>query len=149
MLAAATTTFDNSIPSTFWIVYLIIFGVFGAGFAIACGVIAHKKGRDPWLYVLLGFFTGVIGLLITLFMTGVIPITKKYYTYAPPGYQQYGQYYYDQQAGQWTQPPPAAYCPSCGSPTAPGENFCRKCGGALPGPARPENSPGDPTPGPT
>lgn len=53
------------------ILILLISGIF---FGCICLWIAKEKGRDPiMLYFLLGFFLGVLGLIITL----IVPRTDK------------------------------------------------------------------------
>jgi len=52
-----------------WIVVAVFWMAFGVGSA----VIANSKGRNPAGYFFLGFFLGIIGLIITIVMPPLRP----------------------------------------------------------------------------
>ena len=51
---------------------LLIGFLIGVAFAVICVLIANSKGRNPWLWGILGFFFG----LITLIVIAVLPSTR-------------------------------------------------------------------------
>ena len=79
-------------------------------FAVVCVIIANSKARNPWLWGILGFFFGVI----TLIVIAVLPSTR------PSGQD------VETSAARGVQP-----CPQCGAEN-PGESaYCTNCGAAL------------------
>ena len=62
----------------FFIITLLVFGVVGLGICYACGrftesLISNKGYDNPKMYFWLGFFTGVIGIVIAALLPDKTP----------------------------------------------------------------------------
>ena len=89
---------------------LLIGFLIGVAFAVICVLIANSKGRNPWLWGILGFFFG----LITLIVIAVLPSTRP----SGPDGETSG-------AGSGQQ------CPQCGAENPEESAYCANCGAAL------------------
>ncbi len=79
-------------------------------FSVICVLVANAKGRNPWLWGILGFFFG----FITLIVIAVLPSTR---SSGPDG---------ETSAAGGVQP-----CPQCGKENPGESSFCTNCGAAL------------------
>lgn len=144
------TTYSSGFP-----IWVPIVG-FVVGIACAFGsyFIAQRSGRSGGGYAVLGFFLGIIGLIITLIVCRN-PVTPPQLQYQqpyppqqqPPFPQQQAPYQQPPIQGPVAQPPAdnttggtipnavttppvgqARFCTGCGARTAPEESFCSNCG---------------------
>jgi uncharacterized iron-regulated membrane protein len=121
---------------------VIISIVVWLGVALACAFIsanmARKKGHSYGGFWALGFFTGIIGIIVAAVIEDK---TKQAYQQPPYGQPPYPQPPYGQppyQQPPYGQPPyqqpyqqpaaPAANCPSCGAAVPADSAFCQSCG---------------------
>ena len=82
----------------------------GVPFAVICVLLANSKGRNPWLWGILGFFFGII----TLIVIAVLPSTRP-----------------SRPDGETSPTGGVQRCPQCAAEN-PGEgSYCTNCGAAL------------------
>ena len=136
--------------SSIWILFAILWVAFGVGSA----AIAKTKNRNPAGYFFLGFFLGLIGLLITVAMpqVGAKPAgygVQPYHGAHPPG---------PTPRGVGPPSPPGftgqrqgpGRCHQCGSTVGGSMQFCSYCGALLSiERGAPRESPAGGTPGMT
>ena len=106
--------------STGLLVFIIILSL-GIDIAIivGCAKVAARKGHSASLWGVLGFFFGLIALLILACLPDVSG------GYQPRTHYNGGTQYASRQYGAWE-------CPRCKTVNSGGANFCRTCGAAAP-----------------
>lgn len=122
--------------------FIIIVLVIQVVIAFGCGKLAEGGGHSFWLGFLLGFFCGLIGLLIciALYFSGGGP--RRRAEPLPPVEMYRDPYDYYPQAQEYglpSPPPPpddafeqgVVACPQCRSAVPRNEQFCWNCGSAV------------------
>jgi hypothetical protein len=138
---------------------LVVFGVVGLVFGLIILLLSFRLKRNPAGSQMTGILILVFSLIsfigdgfyigsVLALIGGILALIWK----PTPGAPQWGQpqqQAWGQPGQQWGQPPQQAppygapppgaapmagqkFCPSCGSPNAPGAGFCAKCGAAMP-----------------
>ena len=132
-LLGQITTSSSSFSGTYIIIVLVV----GAVFGVICGLLVQGGDYPFWLGFILGFFLGLIGLIIAIVMhtsgRGRARRAPPHGLYPPPDY-------YQQQNPMLSQPAPppdhayqqgAVVCSNCKAAVPSGEQYCWNCGSMV------------------